>query len=71
MATKKVNLAVDLKFFDNIFEKERRKMQEKIGVSNLSQANFTKMIKGFKIRKPKQNLSQINTRIKIRKNVKI
>lgn len=70
MVTKKVALAVDLKFFNDIFEKERVKMQEKIGVSNLSQANFTKMIKGFKIRQPKQDLSQINTRIR-RKNVRI
>ena len=70
MAIKKVIMAVDLKFFDNIFERERKKMQEKIGVHNLSQANFTKMIKGFKIRQPKQDLSQVNTKIK-RKNAKI
>lgn len=71
MAIKKVTVAVDSKFFREIFEKERRKMQRKIGVSNLSQPNFTKMIKGFNIRQPKQNLSQVNTRIKGKKNVKI
>ena len=64
MVVKKVTMAVDPKFFDNIFEIERKKMQKKIGISNLSQANFSKMIKGFKIRQPKQDLSQINTRIK-------
>lgn len=70
MARKIKTLAVDLKFFDDIFERERRKMQEKIGVQNLSQPDFSKMIKGFKIRQPKQNLSQINTRIK-KKNARI
>lgn len=44
-------------------------MQEKIGISNLSQPNFTKMIKGLKIRELKPNLSKVNTRIK--KNVRI
>jgi len=66
MAQKKVTLAVDNKFFKNIFEKERQKMQKKIGVSNLSQANFSKMIQGFNIKQPKQNLSQINTRVRKR-----
>ncbi len=37
-------------------------MQEKIGVNNLSQANFSKMIKGLKIKQPKQNLSELNMR---------
>ena len=71
MAIKKVSLAVDPKFFDNVFERERRQMQKKIGLSNLSQANFTKMIKGFKIKEPKIDLSQVNTRIKRKKNDKI
>lgn len=71
MVRKITTVAVDNKFFDNIFEKERVKMQEKIGISNLSQADFSKMIKGFKIKQPKQDLSQINTRIKRRKNVKL
>ncbi len=71
MATKKVTIAVDEKFFKNIFDKERRNMQEKIGINNLSQCNFTKMIQGFKIRQPKQDLSQINTRIDRGKNVKL
>lgn len=70
MARKVKTLAVDPKFFDNIFEKERIRMQEKIGIGNLSQTNFTKMIKGFKIKQPRQDLSQLNTKIK-RKNVKI
>ena len=64
MASKKVTLAVDPIFFNKIFEKERKKMQLKIGVSNLSQTNFTKMIQGFKIRQPKQDLSKLNTKVK-------
>ncbi len=72
MAQRKVTtLAVSNKFFNNIFEVERKKMQEKIGLGNLSQANFSKMIKGLKIKQPKQNLSQVNTSFKIRKNGKI
>ncbi len=72
MAIRKITtMAVDIKFFDNIFEKERRKMQEKIGISNLTQANFTKMIKGFKIKKPKRDLSQFIARRRRRKNVRI
>ncbi len=71
MVHKKTTLAVDSKFFKDVFEKERRKMQEKIGLNNLSQPKFTMMIKGFKIREPKMDLSQINTRIKKKKNVKI
>ena len=46
-------------------------MQDKIGLGNLSQANFSKMIRGFKIRQPKQDLSQINTRFRRGRNVKI
>ena len=46
-------------------------MQDKIGLGNLSQANFSKMIKGFKIKQPRQDLSQVNTRFKGRRNVKI
>ena len=68
MARKKVIVAVDPKFFSNVFEKERKQMQKKIGLNNLSQTNFSKMIKGFKIRKPKQNLSEFNPKIKRKKN---
>ena len=65
MATRKVTtLAVDNKFFKDIFEIERKKMQDKIGIGNLSQANFSKMIKGLKIKQPKQDLSQVNTKFK-------
>ena len=65
MSTRKVTtLAVDNKFFRDIFEIERKKMQDKIGIVNLSQANFSKMIKGLKIKQPKQDLSQVNTKFK-------
>ena len=69
MVKKITTLVVDQNFFDKIFEIERIKMQKKIGV-RLTQTNFTKMIKGLKIKQPKQNLSQVNTRFK-RKNVGI
>ncbi len=46
-------------------------MQEKIGIINLSQANFTKMIKGFKIKEPRQDLSQFNPKIGRKRNGKI
>lgn len=71
MVRKIKTLAVDINFFKEYFEKERVKTQNKLGISNLSQVNFTKMIKGFKIKQPKQNLSQVNTRIRRRRNVKI
>jgi len=71
MVTKKVSLAVDPRFFNEVFERERRRMQKQIGVPNLSQANFTKMIKGFKIKEPRQDFSQFNTKIVRKKNVKI
>lgn len=71
MATKKVTIAVDEKFFKNIFNKERERIQNKIGMSNLSQTNFTKMIKGFKLKEPIMDLSQVNTKVKRRKNDKL
>ena len=71
MANNKTTLAVDPKFFKELFEVERKKMQERIGVTNLSQPNFSKMIIGFKLKQPKMDLSQVNTRIKGKKNVKL
>ncbi len=71
MVNRKVTtLAVDNKFFNNIFEKERKKMQDKIGLGNLSQPNFSKMIKGFKIKQPKQDLSEVKTNFRRTRNVK-
>ena len=55
-------IAVDKKFFENIFEQQRKKLQLQLGIQNLSQANFTKMIKGLDIIKPKQNVSNIKMR---------
>ncbi len=71
MANKKVTIAVDLKFFNNVFEQERKKMRDQIGLDNLSQPDFSRMIKGFKMRKPKIDLSKLNTKIMRRKNVKL
>ena len=71
MAKQKVTIAVDLKFFNNVFEKERQNMRDQIGLDNLSQTDFSSMIQGFKMRKPKIDLSKLNTRMKVRKNVKL
>ena len=60
MAARKVTtIGVDKKFFDNIFEIQRRKLQEQLGITNLSRTNFTKMIKGFKLIKPKKDLQKV------------
>ncbi len=67
MAVKKVIMSVDQKFFENVFEKERRKLQEKIGVLNLSQAKFTRMITGFKIKELKPDLLQVKPKRRGRK----
>lgn len=56
MVNNKVSIAVDRKFFKNIFEQQRKQLQKQLGLMNLSQANFTKMIKGFEIKKvPTEN----------------
>ncbi len=41
---KVVTVNVDKMFFDNIFEPARKRTQEQLGISNLGQAKFTKMI---------------------------
>ena len=69
MVRKKVIIAVDKKFFDNQFEKERIKMQKRLGLINLPQATFTKMIVGLKVQMPKFDIN-IDKRRK-KKNVKI
>ncbi len=70
MGNRKITtIAVDNKFFHNVFEKQRKQLQSQLGLTNLSQAKFTKMIKGFKVINPKKNVSdfKINKR---RKNEK-
>ncbi len=64
-----VCINVDPKFFENIFEQKRRQMQERLGLINLTQANFTKMIKDIKIRMPKQNLAKVKLKRRGKKNV--
>ncbi len=59
-SSRKVTIAVDEKFFNDIFENQRIQLQKKLGVINLSQANFTKMITGIRIRTPKKIRSKIN-----------
>lgn len=57
MSVRKIKtIAVDEKFFNNIFDAQRKILQEKLGVINLSQINFTKMITGLKFITPKRSL---------------
>jgi len=53
MVSNKKSIAVDEKFFNNVFEAQRKRLQQQLGITNLSQPNFTKMIIGLKIRQPK------------------
>jgi retron-type reverse transcriptase len=66
MTKGKVILALDEKFFKNIFEPKRKELQQQIGVNNLSQAKFSKMIKGFIIKKPK-NVFKMGMKVNRRK----
>jgi len=50
-------IAVDENFFKNIFEKQRKQLQKKLGVLNLSQPNFTKMILGLEMIPQKKKIS--------------
>jgi hypothetical protein len=60
----KKTISVDTKFFENIFEKERVRLQKQLGIMNLSQPKFTKMIKGLKIIEPKKDTSNFKMRKK-------
>jgi len=58
MALKRIKtIAVDEKFFNEVFEKQRKELQKQLGVINLSQPNFTKLIEGITIKKLKTNIS--------------
>lgn len=39
-----VSISVDKSFFENSFEPARKRMQKKLGITNLGQAKFTKII---------------------------
>lgn len=54
---KGVHIQVDPFFFENVFEKNRRKMQKKLGNYNLTQIDFTKILaeKNAQIKIPKQD----------------
>jgi len=58
MVVKNKVIAVDEKFFINVFEKQRKILQDQLGITNLSQPNFSKMIKGFKVITPKKDISK-------------
>ena len=49
MSNKHVIIAVDKDFFINVFEKKRKNIGKQLGLENLSQTNFTKMIKSLDI----------------------
>ena len=51
----KTIMAVDTDFFKNVFEPSRKEYEKKLGISNLSQPKFTKMLasNGCKINMPK------------------
>jgi len=42
--TRPIKINVHPNFFENIFEKERRKLQKQFGVNNLSQVQFTSFL---------------------------
>ena len=64
MARRQVVIAVDRKFF-NRFDRERRNVQARLGIKNLSQFKFSEMI----AKNPSQNIfPKLNT--KPFKNVK-
>ena len=48
---KTVTINVDKMFFDNVFEPSRTKAQKQLGINNLTQPKFTKMMErsGFKM----------------------
>lgn len=71
MARKFVTINVDKKFFDNKFEAERIKMQKRLGLINLPQTTFTKMIEGFKIKMPKFDIKKIDGRRKKKHEFKV
>lgn len=68
VSKRKTQIAVDEKFFRTIFEQQRREVQKKLGVMNLSQANFSKMIVGLKIRKFRLEPLKINKNKRGRRN---
>lgn len=54
-----VYMAMDRNYFDKCFEPERRKLQKKLGLNNLTQQKFTAILhaSGAKIKFPKRNNS--------------
>lgn len=40
----KVHISIDKDFFEQVFEPARRKKQEKLGLINLTQRDFTKIL---------------------------
>lgn len=65
---RKTIIAVDKTFFDSIFERQRKKLQGELGVMNLSQANFSRMIVGLKLKPLKKDPIKIKKSSKRKRN---
>jgi hypothetical protein len=67
---KGVSIKVHPAFFDNIFERKRKRIQKKLHISNLSQMKFTEYLvkNNAKIRLPKKdkNLKHLHIKNPIR-----
>jgi hypothetical protein len=52
-----VSIKVHPSFFDNVFERKRKKLQQKLKISNLSQMKFTEYLakNGAKIKLPNKD----------------
>jgi hypothetical protein len=64
---KRVSIQVSANFFDNIFEKQRKKLQTQLGINNLSQIKFTEYLANSEamIKLPKSKFKfSINPNIK-------
>ena len=64
MVNRKVVIRVDKNFFDNVFEKQRKQLQKKLGIMNLSQTNFTKMVGRLELKLPKNTQPKLKRKIK-------
>lgn len=64
-----IHIEVDPLFFSNIFEKNKRKMQKRLGIYNLTNNDFTKILaeNNAQIKIPKQDNKYLPRGFKKRK----
>jgi hypothetical protein len=64
-----VSIKVHPSFFDNVFEKKRKKLQKRLNISNLSQMKFTEYLakNGARIKIPKKKKLVIKNPLKGRR----